>query len=411
MIYYTSDGSDPTTGSTPYSGSITVSSTIKLKAIDVPVGYTQSTISEVTYNIANAPVISFGTGSNANLVTITDTTPGAVVYYTTDGSTPSTSSALYSSSFTLTRTTTVNAFATAATYIDSPVATGTYTSLPSTPTVTVTPSSSSVTTAQALTVTLAVSGGSGNPTPTGSVTLTGGGYASAATNLSSGSATINIPAGSLATGTDTLTASYSGDGNYSAATGTASVTVTIPGLTISGTALTIFPGTTTGNTSTITVTPSGGFTGSVALMASVTSSPSGAQYPPTFSFGSTSPVSITSASAGTATLTVYTTAPSSASLVLPKRPGVPWYAAGGAALACLLLLGIPARRRSWRTMLGMLVFLVALTGGVLACGGGGGGGGGGGTSNPGTTAGTYTITVTGTSGSTTSTGTVTLTVQ
>jgi hypothetical protein len=112
------------------------------------------------------------------------------------------------------------------------------------------------------------------------------------------------------------------------------------------------------------------------------------------------------------TLTITTTAATSAALAYPKRPGAPWYAAGGATLACILLFGIPARRRSWRTMLGMLMFLVALTGGVLACGGGGGsGGGGGGTSNPGTTAGTYTVTVTGTSGTTTATGTVTLNVQ
>jgi len=102
----------------------------------------------------------------------------------------------------------------------------------------------------------------------------------------------------------------------------------------------------------------------------------------------------------------------SSALVHPKLPGAPWYAAGGAALACLLLFGIPARRRSWRTMLGMLALLAALSGGVLACGGGGGGGGGNNcTPNSGTTAGTYTITVTGTSSATTATGTVTLTVQ
>jgi hypothetical protein len=130
------------------------------------------------------------------------------------------------------------------------------------------------------------------------------------------------------------------------------------------------------------------------------------------SFGSTSPASITGTAAGTATLTISTTAATSAALVHPKRPGVPWYAAGGATLACILLFGIPARRRSWRTMVGMLALLVALSGGVLACGGGGsGGGGGGGTSNPGTTAGAYTVTVTGTSGTTTATGTVTLNVQ
>ena len=284
-----------------------------------------------------------------------------------------------------------------------------------TPTVTVTPASSSITTVQALSVTVTVGG---TPTPTGSVTLTSGSYATTATTLSSGSATINVSAGSLATGSDTLTASYTPDSNssstYSNASGTsAAVTVTSPAssnFTVSGTAVTLAPGATTGNTSNITVTPAGGFTGSVALTASVTSSPAGAQYLPSLSFGSTSPASITGTSAGTATLTITTTAATSAALVHPKRPGVPWYAAGGATLACILLFGIPARRRSWQTMLGMVALLVALTGGVLACGGGGSTGGGG-TKNPGTTAGTYTVTVTGTSVSTTATGTVTLTVQ
>ncbi|MHB1955440.1 MAG: beta strand repeat-containing protein [Sulfobacillus sp.] len=285
-----------------------------------------------------------------------------------------------------------------------------------TPTILVSPSSSSINTAQLLTATVSVNGGSGNATPTGTVTLTSGSYTSTATTLSSGSATINVPAGSLPTGADTLAASYSGDADYSATTGTASVTVTTavsPSFTVSGTAVTISPGATTGNTSTITVTPAGGFTGSVVLTAAITGNPTGAQYPPTLSFGSTSPVSITGSTAGTATLTVSTTAATSSALAYPKSPIGRWYTASGAALACILLFGIPVRRRRWRTMLGMLVLLVTLAGGVLACGGmgSGGGSGGGGTSNPGTTAGTYTVTVTATSGSTTATGTVILTVQ
>jgi hypothetical protein len=89
-------------------------------------------------------------------------------------------------------------------------------------------------------------------------------------------------------------------------------------------------------------------------------------------------VSISGTTAGTATLTISTTAPKSAALTHPKRPGVPWYVAGGATLACLLLFGIPARRRRWQTMLGMLALFVALSGGMLACSGGGSGGGGGG---------------------------------
>jgi hypothetical protein len=91
-----------------------------------------------------------------------------------------------------------------------------------------------------------------------------------------------------------------------------------------------------------------------------------------------------------------------------RQRGFPWYAGGGAVLACLFLCGIPARRRRLRAMLGMLMLLVALAGGVLACGSGG-------RTCPvvpaGTTPGTYTVTVTGTSGTETATGTFTLTVQ
>jgi hypothetical protein len=93
-----------------------------------------------------------------------------------------------------------------------------------------------------------------------------------------------------------------------------------------------------------------------------------------------------------------------------KRRGS-WYLAGGVSLACAMLLGIPARRRQrgWRMMLGGLLLLVPFCGGVVSCGGGANGGGGSGT--PGTTAGSYQITVTGTSGATTASGSVTLTVQ
>jgi hypothetical protein len=287
-----------------------------------------------------------------------------------------------------------------------------------TPTVTATPSASSITTAQDLVVTVAVSGTSG--TPTGTVILTGGGYTSTAAPLVNGSATININAGFLAIATDTLTVSYKPDpansSVFTAASGTATVTVTavvappVPDFAIGGTSVTVAAGATSGNTSTITITPSGGFTGNVQLIAAITNSPSGAVEPPTLSF-TTNPVS----ASGTTTLTITTTAAvaatsTSSGLVNPKGPGA-WYAAGGATLACLLLFGIPARRRSWRTMLGMLLLLAALAGGgVLGCGG---------TTTtitktqgtPGTTEGTYTITVIGTSGATTESGTVSLTVQ
>jgi hypothetical protein len=142
------------------------------------------------------------------------------------------------------------------------------------------------------------------------------------------------------------------------------------------------------------------------LTAAVTSSPAGAQDAPALSFGASTPVSITSATAGTATLTISSTAATSSALVFPGRLGSHWRATG-AVLACFLFFGVPTWRRKSRAVLGLLVLFVIATAGVVACGSSGGGG----TSNPGTTAGSYTVTVTATSGATTQTGTVALTVQ
>ena len=194
------------------------------------------------------------------------------------------------------------------------------------------------------------------------------------------------------------------------ASATYAITLPPPTFTISGTAVSVTKGGTTGNTSTITVQPSNGFSGSITLTAKITSSPSGAQYPPTLSFGTTSPVAITGSSAGTATLTITTTAATTAA----NHAGAPlWLTGGGFMLACILLWCIPARRQNWKALVESMTLLLAL-GALGACGGGsgapgGGGGGGGGTA--GTTSGTYVITVTGTAGSVTQTSTINLTVR
>jgi hypothetical protein len=113
-----------------------------------------------------------------------------------------------------------------------------------------------------------------------------------------------------------------------------------------GTAVNVSPGATSKNNSTITVTPTGGFIGSIALTASVTSSPAGSQDQPTLSFGSTNLVAITGASAGTATLTISTTAATNAKLRHPEQRRSPWYPIGGATVATVLLFAVPARRRA-----------------------------------------------------------------
>jgi hypothetical protein len=213
----------------------------------------------------------------------------------------------------------------------------------------------------------------------------------------------------LATGTQTLSVIFTPTDATDYTPAVLTVQLNVTNITVSGTAVSVAPGATTGNTSTITVTPVSGFTGTVSLSCAI--SPTAASDPATCSL---SPASVAiSGAAQTSTLTVSTTAATTCSAMNhPKLPREPWYAVGGATLACLLLFGIPAQRRSWRTLLGMLALLVALSGGVLACGGGTGGGGGNNcTPNSGTTAGSYTITVTGTSGTITATNTITLTVQ
>jgi len=105
---------------------------------------------------AATPVISPGSESfNPSVsVTITDSTPGAQIFYTTDGSTPSTASTKYTGTATnVTTTTTINAIATAPNFLQSPVATATYTLVTQTAMPTFTPAPGSYTTAQSVTIT------------------------------------------------------------------------------------------------------------------------------------------------------------------------------------------------------------------------------------------------------------------
>jgi hypothetical protein len=209
----------------------------------------------------------------------------------------------------------------------------------------------------------------------------------------------------IVSGTCTIDANQAGNTTYAAApqvqqSFTVNAAPTFTGSGGGGT-ISIEPGATTGNTVTISVTPSNGFTGTVNLSCSI--SPTAASDPATCSLAPSS-VTISGSTAQNSTLTINTTAATSSTNKIRRQF---WPAAGGPALAVVLFFGVPRRRRSWLAMLGLLVLFVFI--GAVGCGGGGGGGGGG---NAGTTPGTYTVTVTGTSGSLTVTlGTATLVVQ
>jgi hypothetical protein len=239
--------------------------------------------------------------------------------------------------------------------------------------------------------------------------LPGGVTASFGTNPATGSSVLTLTATSTAVAGGPTTLTITGTSGSLTASTTVSFTVTsAPTFVVAGvnSTLSIAPGATTGNTVPIAVTPSNGFTGTVNLTCAVT--PAAASDTPNCTLTPSS-VSITGITAQSSTLTILTTAGTSANYRLRQ---LLWPSAG-TALATLALIWIPRRRRHWLTIIGVTALAVSFA--VIGCGGKGGnsgGGTGGGGGNTGTSAGTYTVTVTGVSGTITGTaGTVTLTVQ
>src|SRR5205807_3706611 len=118
-IYYTTDGSTPTTSSAVYTSALTFTQTTTLQAMAAASGMTNSAVASATYTIQQqqvaTPTFSPGGGTYTGSVTvsISEATSGATIHYTTDGSTPTTSSAVYTGALTFTQTTTLQAMAAA----------------------------------------------------------------------------------------------------------------------------------------------------------------------------------------------------------------------------------------------------------------------------------------------------------
>ncbi len=162
-IYYTTNGTTPTTSSTAFSGPITVSATETLKAIAVETGYTNSAVATATYTITPilpAPTFSpaAGTYATSQSATISDATSGTTIYYTTNGTTPTTSSTAYSGPITVSATETLEAIAVETGYTNSAVATAAYTITPVLPAPTFSPGAGTYTTSQSVTISDATSG-------------------------------------------------------------------------------------------------------------------------------------------------------------------------------------------------------------------------------------------------------------
>ncbi len=123
-IYYTTNGSDPTTSSKKYSSSVKVTSSCEVRAVAYdggeysPVGYYTVTVTKAR---AATPTFKSTNVDGGKKVTITSS--GSTIYYTTDGSTPTTSDKRYSSSgIVVSESCYIKAIAVRSSYQNSPVA-------------------------------------------------------------------------------------------------------------------------------------------------------------------------------------------------------------------------------------------------------------------------------------------------
>jgi hypothetical protein len=279
--------------------------------------------------------------------------------------------------------------------------------LPSTTTATA--SSATASPSARINLSITVTGKTGSAAPTGTVDiqsagvdLTPGGIKLGPANPVSSNPTSTVTyyfdnsAASLLQGNNSVVITYSGDVLYQSSQFGLSLNnpLTDFSMVAQTPVVTVTAGAT--GTAVLNLGSINGFNDSVGLTCTA---PSGLTC-------SLNPASLTVNGNTTATLTINASTPASAvraagSSAQPMR----WLAAsGGLTLACVFLLGIPARRRKWQSFLSLTILAVLAAG--IGCGGGGGGSS---TSNPAppspptsgstpTAAGTYTVLVTGTQG-------------
>ena len=110
VVYYTTDGTDPTTTSPTYTGPISITNTTTLKFMAVDDAGNQAVIQTENYTIDNvAPAVTTSPDGglydhelDVVLSATDDVDTDPIIYYTTDGSIPTTNSTLYTASVHIT---------------------------------------------------------------------------------------------------------------------------------------------------------------------------------------------------------------------------------------------------------------------------------------------------------------------
>jgi Tol biopolymer transport system component len=116
---------------------VSVGSTFHVEAVNAasPNQYGEAAVTVTQIQPTQTPIItpSGGNYASAQSVTISDSTPGAVIYYSLNGSVPTSSSTMYTSAFTVNSSETVRAIAIAPSLAPSPIASASFTSSQSEP--------------------------------------------------------------------------------------------------------------------------------------------------------------------------------------------------------------------------------------------------------------------------------------
>lgn len=322
--------------------------------------------------------LAAGTYASAQTLTISDQTSGAVIYYTTDGTMPNSSSAVYNGPLTVSSSETVAAIAVAENYSASVLSIAAYTiNLPQAATPVFSVAAGTYTSAQTVSI--------NDATANATIYYTTDGTAPTASSTRyAGPITVSA--------SETIQAIAVANGYSTSAVASATYTIDLrPSFTFTASPISLSVNSGSQGSATLTVTPQNGFNSAVSFACS------GLPANATCSF---KPATVTpNGAAVTTQLTISVSA--QASVERPhSRPVLPPTELG-VALCFFFWKRMRMRRGTW-----VVVLVLASLGLLSGCGSGGpGGGGGGGGGSPQS----FTVTVTATSGTLQQTATLGLT--
>ncbi len=115
VIYYTTDGTVPTKSSAVYSEPIVLTETATVKAVAAVEGMNDSTVSSGKISVSQVAEISASHAAGelalGTVITMSTSTTGATIYYTTDGTEPTSADIKYTSGIAIGTATTIKAVA------------------------------------------------------------------------------------------------------------------------------------------------------------------------------------------------------------------------------------------------------------------------------------------------------------